>query len=364
MNRHKEHIELLKSMDREKHKEQVTLTFYATLVVFCTVLITLVVASIIMLILFGTGLVERLAPTPFRMLLVMVAVSTVIGFTIAAIFGRYPTSPINNMIRQIDRLGSGDFKARLRFGKPASNMATFVELENSFNKMAAELENTEMLRNDFINNFSHEFKTPIVSIAGFAKLLRKGNLSEEQKEEYLEVIEAESMRLSNMATNVLNMSRLDNMSILSDTTEFNLSEQLRSCILLFERKWEEKKIDFTVDFDEYEICANKELLKQVWINLIDNALKFAPIGGMISFRISEFDDYLSVTIGNTGPDIPEDLQKRIFNKFYQADESHSTEGNGIGLAIVKRVTELHHGIVQVSSEGGFTKFTVTLPKNF
>lgn len=315
-----------------------------------------------MFIMIHRGVILRISPSPIKILIFMIIINTIVGGFTAGIISRFAASPINKLIYQINKLASGDFNAHLCFVNIVSHYSTFAELENSFNKMAYELKNTKMLRSDFINNFSHEFKTPIVSIAGFAKLLRRGNLTPQQQEEYLEIIEEESMRLSNMATNVLNLSRVENLSILTDVSTFNLSEQLRSCILLFESKWEHKRLTFNVDFNEYKITANEELLKQVWINLIDNALKFSPEEEEISFDIRELNDKLLVSISNSGPTIPENSFDKIFNKFYQSDESHASEGNGIGLAIVKQVTKLHHGNISVHSKNGYTTFIVELPK--
>ena len=229
--------------------------------------------------------------------------------------------------------------------------------------MAQELESTEMLRSDFINNYSHEFKTPIVSIAGLAKVLKRGNLSREEQEQYLSAIEEESMRLSYMATNVLSLTKVENQTILSDVSEYNLSEQIRSCMLLLENKWSKRDIELQLDFGEHMICANEELLKQVWINLLDNAVKFTPDGHTIQVRISETDYRIAVDVINTGIEIPQESLPKIFNKFYQADESHATQGNGVGLAIVKRIAELHGGRVSVTSENEVTAFTVELPQN-
>lgn len=345
-----------------KHKGHATLTLLTSIIIFFTIMITLLSTGIMLLILIQTNIIWRLPPTPIKLLIFMILISTVIGGFTTIIISRLSASPVNMLIQQINRLASGDFHARLHFSDLVSRYSTFSELETSFNKMAEELENTEMLRGDFINNFSHEFKTPIVSIAGFAGLLRKGNLTPTQQDEYLEIIEEESMRLSSMATNVLNLSRVENLSILTDVSTFNLSEQLRSCILLFENKWEQKNLTFNLDFDEYEITANEELLKQVWINLIDNAIKFSPEGGQITFRILHDAGNLSVIISNPGPTIPEESLEKIFNKFYQSDESHASEGNGIGLAIVKQVTELHNGEISVSSKNGYTTFIVKLPE--
>ena len=295
-------------------------------------------------------------------ILFMSLISFLIGSTIAYFSSHIPLKPINELITKINRLAAGDFKTRLRFGKALSSHRVAKQLTASFNKMAEELENTEMLRGDFINSFSHEFKTPIVSITGLANLLESGNLTEEQRAQYARAIREESMRLSSMASNVLSLSRVEKVAILTDISRFNLSEQVRSAVLLLEEKWTRKSVDLQLDFEEYFLEANEEMLMQVWINLIDNAVKFVPEGGTVSLDIYEKADEVSVRISNTGPQIPIEKQDKIFNKFYQTDESHSTRGNGIGLAIVKRIVDLHKGRVLLTSEGGVTAFTVSLPK--
>lgn len=258
----------------------------------------------------------------------------------------------------MNSLASGRYDTRIDM----DGLELTRDVSESFNKLASELENTEMLRSDFINNFSHEFKTPIVSILGFARLLKKGGLTEVQQKEYLDIIEEESDRLSNMATNVLNLTKVENQTILTDVTEFNLSEQLRSCIILLEKKWSAKALEIAVDFDEYTVQGSMELLKQVWINLLDNAVKFSPEGGTVSVRIEENDNSLTVAVSNTGPEIPQENLSRIFDKFYQGDLSHSSEGSGIGLAIVKSIVQLHGGTVEAVSSRGMNTFTVKLPK--
>lgn len=288
--------------------------------------------------------------------------SLVIGLLLTTFAGKIPLRPFNRMINGLDRLARGDFKARLHFGRPLGKHSPFRQIEQSFNRAAEELEHTEMLRSDFIDNFSHEFKTPIVSIAGFAKLLRRGNLTAEQQEEYLAVIEEESLRLSDMATNVLNLTKVENQTILSDVTQFNLSEQIRSAVLLLADKWTPKNLYMDLSFGEHMITGNEELLKQVWINLLDNAVKFSETNGKVSVTVTENDAHLTVAVTNYGHIIPPESLAHIFNKFYQADESHSSEGNGIGLAIVKKVCTLHSGDVSVTSQDGETTFTVVLPK--
>lgn len=297
-----------------------------------------------------------------RVILLLAAVDTFIGFVVVITATTIPLRPVANLINQMNRLASGDFQARLKFGRLLTSHPAFGELTDSFNKMAEELGNTEMLRNDFINNFSHEFKTPIVSVAGFAKVLKRGGLTPEQQAEYLNIIEAESLRLSYMATNVLNLTRIENQSILTNVSCFNLSEQIRSCILLLEHKWDPKELEWKLDFEEHQVWGNEELLKQVWINLIDNSIKFSDRGDVIEIRMAETEEEIFVSVINSGPEIPKEAREKIFNKFYQADESHSSEGNGVGLAIVKRVVQLHGGSVLVRSENGITEFAVELPR--
>lgn len=295
-------------------------------------------------------------------ILFMLLISLVIGAVIAFFGSRIPLKPVNELINKMNRLAAGDFKTRLKFGATLSSYSVVKELTTSFNTMAEELENTELLRSDFINAFSHEFKTPIVSIMGLANLLEAGNLSEEQRVQYARAIREESMRLSSMANNVLNLTKVENQTILTDVSRFNISEQVRSAVLLLEEKWTSKNIDLQLDFDEFMIEANEELLKQVWINLIDNAVKFVPQCGTVGLEVVDQGETLCVKVSNTGSEIPYDKQEKIFNKFYQADESHATNGNGIGLAIVKRIVELHRGDVTVNSGDGVTTFIVTLPK--
>lgn len=164
-----------------------------------------------------------------------------------------------------------------------------------------------------------------------------------------------------MATNVLNLTKIENQSILTQTEEYNLSEQLRRCILLLEKKWEAKRLELNADFREFMVKGDQELLHQVWVNLLDNAIKFSPEAGLLSIQIHTDREWLRVAIGNQGPMIPEEQKKRIYDKFWQGDSSHAAEGTGIGLSIVKKVVELHGGTVSVDSTAQQTVFTVSLP---
>lgn len=298
-----------------------------------------------------------------RLVLPTVLICVPAGILLALLFSKVPLKPIRTLIESMDRLAAGDFGTRFRVGPIMRRYPSFVAVAESFNKMAEQLESTEMLRSDFINNFSHEFKTPIVSIAGFARLLNRGGLSLRQQKEYLQIIEDEALRLSEMATNVLNMTKVENQTILTDVTDYNLSEQLRSCILLLENKWSKKSLTLALDLEEdYPIRASEELLKQVWINLLDNAVKFSPPEGEVGVAIRERDGDVEVSFRNHGNPIAPEQQEKIFRKFYQADESHAGEGNGVGLAVVKRIVTLHGGSVAVDSDSSRTVFTVSLPQ--
>ena len=300
-------------------------------------------------------------PEGLQLLIFASVVSVIVGALLSMLAVRIPLRPINWLIDQMNRLADGDFQARVHFKKPISMIPAFLEVEKSFNKMAQELGDTEMLRQDFVNNFSHEFKTPIVSIAGFAKLLQRADLDEQQRTEYIDAIVEESARLSSMATNVLKLTKVENQTILTGVTEYNLSEQLRSAVLLLENDWTAKNIELDMEFPEVNIRANEELMKEVWINLLHNAVKFSPEYGPLQVRILQEEDAVRVTIANSG-EIPVEEQKRIFQKFYQTDRSHFSAGNGVGLSIVKKIVELHRGSVQVESQGGAVIFSVTLPK--
>ena len=296
-----------------------------------------------------------------EVLLFMSLISTVLGFLLSFLAGKLTLKPINRILDRLDRLAQGDFQVRIRFGRPIRSITAFQDIEDSFNKAAEELSHTETLRADFINNFSHEFKTPIVSIAGFAKLLKSGDLSEEEQQEYLRVIEEESLRLSALATNTLQLTKIENQSILTDITAFNVTEQIRGSLLLLEELWSKKELEPEFDCEEYRITGNEELLRQVWINLLDNAIKFADPRTPLRVDIREHNGRLSVAIANRGSDIHPDALPHVFRKYYQADESHATVGHGLGLAIVKKIVDLHNGTVTAQSEHGTTVFTVELP---
>ncbi|MDD6799929.1 MAG: HAMP domain-containing sensor histidine kinase [Firmicutes bacterium] len=351
----------------KESKSRISLTLLFVGAVFAILLAVLLVVSGIAFVMVNVGILSKIdlgIVNGNNIVFLMMIVSVVLGVAFSFAFGRIFMKPINIIINMMNRLAGGDFKSRIAYDGILARYPIVAELTNSINTMAEELENTEMLRSDFVNNFSHEFKTPIVSIAGFAKLLKTPNLTEAQKKEYISIIEEESVRLSDMATNVMSLTKVENQTILSDVSSFNLSEQIRTCFLVLENKWTDKNLDFRFEFDEYTISANEELLRQVWINLLDNAIKFTPYGGTVSVEIRKVEGFLEVSVINTGSTVRDEDKERIFRKFYQADASHSTQGNGIGLAVVSRIVMLHNGYVSVESENDVTRFIVALPENF
>jgi len=351
----------------KKYKRSWSLSLMFSGVVFGVLFITSLIVGLVIFYLIFEGMLQ-LGDRPLNMerfLLSLVGLSAVIGSLLAFISSRVSLNPLDRLLGALNQLAEGDYSVRLNpKNKILRAIPVFRELTVSFNTLAEELEKTEMLRSDFINNFSHEFKTPIVSIAGFVKLLRRGKLSEEEREEYLSVIEEESLRLSQMATNVLNLTKIENQTILTGVEEVNLSEQLRVCMLMLERKWSAKDLELSLPSEEYYVHANAELMRQVWINLFDNAVKFSPQGGLVDAEILQSKNtagtVTEIRISNEGEPIPEEKMAKLFNKFYQGDESHSAEGNGVGLAVVKKIVELHQGEISVRCADGRITFTVTL----
>ncbi len=320
---------------------------------FCAMLIVFLGAFLLYR--FGIINVERPAPI---VLFLFALVSLLVGTALSVVFSRFPLAPLRELMDATDRIADGDYSARINLKGPEE----LKRLSQKFNHMAAEIGSVEMLRNDFINNFSHEFKTPIASIQGFAEMLELSDLTDEEREEYIHIIIDESSRLTSLATNILNLSKIEQQNILTGLSRYNVSEQIRQVIALLDKKWSDKNITVAFDCGEYFLTANEELLKQVWINLTDNAVKFSPENDIIEISIKESESCLTFMFTNHGEKIPESSRSHIFDKFYQADTSHATQGNGLGLAVAKKITELHGGFIEVFSDDNETTFKVTIPK--
>ena len=338
---------------------------FAHMVFFFTTMVSVILALTLLIVTLGMFALNALdvitlpdMPGLVLPTLIWIVASLAVGIVTAALVSRVPLRPFQHLIDGMSRLAQGDYAVRLR---PA-HFAIGRKVSDSFNTLARELENTEMLRTDFVNNFSHEFKTPIVSVLGFAKLLKRTDLPPEKRDEYLNIILSEATRLTDMAENVLNLAKVEKQAILTEITEFNLTEQIRTCILLLEKKLERRKLEIVFDEYEYRCSGNEEMLKQVWINLLDNAIKFAPEQSTVAVNIISASDSISVSVASAGAEINGETRKRIFEKFFQGDSSHATEGTGLGLAIVGRIAQLHKGAVDVTYRDGCNVFTVTIPQ--
>lgn len=265
---------------------------------------------------------------------------------------------IKTLSEAIQKVAGGDYSERILIQRKEQ----MTPIYENFNKMCAELESVKILRNDFINSYSHEFKTPIASINGFASLLLEKNLSEEERHQYLEIIVEESARLSKLASNTILLSKLSSQQIATDTERYDLSEQIRQCSIILSKEWLDKKIEFSGDFSNVMFIGSKELMQHLWLNIIGNAVKFTPVGGEISIKVMPKPDSVTVEISDTGEGMDNETLKHLFDPYYQGDTSHSGKGLGLGLSICKRVTELCGGTINAESElGTGSRFIVNLP---
>ena len=335
-----------------------TLNVMLVLLVFNILLVSGLMTAISYFVLFRFGMVPRFYPQIMTPLLIL-SMCLLIGTITSAGVSRRVLRPINDLVRATKKVAQGDFSVRVEKG---DSRGEINELVDSFNDMARELSSIELFRSDFINSFSHEFKTPIVSIRGFARQLQRDDLSDEERREYARIIASESERLANMATNVLLLTKLENQNIVTDQAPFRLDEQIRRCVLLLEKQWSEKDVTPSLDLEEITISGNEEMLSQVWINLIGNAVKFSPPGGEIRLRLRAFGHMVLTDVEDDGEGMDEETKRHIFEKFYQGDTAHATEGNGLGLSLVGRIVKLSGGDVSVrSAPGEGSCFTVKLP---
>ncbi|MCM1298165.1 MAG: HAMP domain-containing histidine kinase [Firmicutes bacterium] len=265
---------------------------------------------------------------------------------------------ITTLSEAITSVAGGNYDTRIQCRKGDSMNSVYED----FNKMCAELSGVKILRNDFINSYSHEFKTPIASINGFASLLLEKELPEAQQREYLQIIANESSRLSKLASNTILLSKLSAQQIITDSESYDLSEQIRQCAIILSKSWLDKKIEFSGEFPPALFYGNKELMQHLWLNILGNAVKYTPVGGEINAEVIPSGDKVTVVISDTGEGMDEKTLTHLFDPYYQGDESHSVQGLGLGLSIVKRIVDLCGGAIEVYSElGTGSRFTVVLP---
>lgn len=344
-------------MSKKPHSK---LWIYFSAIVFATIFIVFIFISGIWIFLFELNLIPQ-NPFDRHVPIIMFCFGSVfLGVTIALFVGKLIIRPIQNISNALDELSRGNFAVRV---PEDEKIPEIREMAQRFNATTYDLSHIETLRNDFVVNVSHEFKTPIAAIEGYATLLQNKNISTEKHEHYVEKILDNSSRLSSLSTSILMLSKLENQEGILDNKEYRLDEQIRKIILRLENKWSEKNIEFDMELDKQMYYGSEQLLEQVWTNILDNAIKHSPQGGIIHVNIQKNESNLSVCIADHGDGMSDEVQKHIFEKFYQGDGSRQDEGNGLGLALVKRIIVLCKGQIRVkSAPGSGSAFFITLPQ--
>ncbi|MCL2479242.1 MAG: HAMP domain-containing histidine kinase [Treponema sp.] len=291
----------------------------------------------------------------------VLVVTAIITGSIAVVSRISWSRPMQKLSEAARRITRGDFSVRIsplrKDGKKDYIEVTF----DDFNTMAQELQSIETLKNDFIANVSHEIKTPLAVIQNYAAVLQSDSLNTDIRHDYLKTIVEASQKLSMLVSNILKLNKLENQEILPKANPFDLSEQIRRCVVAVEDQWERKQISFELELEESTVSYDEDMLEIVWNNLISNAIKFTNLGGTVFIKLKVHDCYVRVTVSDTGCGMDSETQRHIFDKFYQGDSSHAQEGNGLGLALVKRTIDLFDGTVTVESlPGQGAAFTVCL----
>jgi len=304
--------------------------------------------------------VEQLGPPSYSLLIRFLIYSLLAGSGLMLVAAMFLVRPIKQLTRATKRIASGDFDVKLDI-KQKDELGT---LARSFEEMSHDLQQLEQMRKEFVTNVSHEVQSPLTSISGYAIALKKVNLADAERSRYLDIIIAEAERMSKMSTSVLKLSLLESQSLQMKLVKFSLDEQIRRVIVALQPQWSARNINFELNLKAISLSADHDLLNQVWTNILGNSIKFSKDGSIISVSIKQDTKNVIVRMSDNGIGISIEDQKRIFERYFKADRSHSRkyDGSGMGLAIVKQIVMLHQGDIQVESEPGLgTTFTVTLP---
>lgn len=345
----------IKPLREIKTRPRAAQIFAAIIAIIITISMVLTYGIIFVLLKLQIGTLTLVLTSSTYMGLLTILLGT--GF--AAYAASKMLSPIVKINDAAKRVSKGDFSVRL----PERSIAKEIEeIARSFNIMVKELSNTETLRNDFVSNVSHEFKTPLAAIEGYTTLLQDETLTKAEQAQYINRILENTNRLTRLTQSILSLSKLENQEMVLMRESFQLDEQLRRVLLSYESLWEEKELAIDLNLEAVQFYGGKALLAQVWSNLIDNAIKFSVKGGTLSIACRREDGRVLVTVRDTGIGMREDEMRRAFDKFFQGERSHSTQGNGLGLALVKRIVDLCGGTVSLQSEANKgTEITVSLP---
>lgn len=326
--------------------------------------LTLLVGVIVLgsiLISFGVAKLLDLSPflsTSIPLLIQLNVISLVVAIIAARFFSKWFFEPIKDLCEGMQKVSDGDLSTHL---ETKSSSVEIQEMVAGFNMMTRELASIEILQTDFVSNVSHEFKTPINAIEGYTTLLQGCENLDADQREYVEKILFNTNRLSSLVSNILLLSKIENQSIQTHQDWYGLDEQVRESIVALESAWEPKEIDFDVDLDDIEYYGNESMMRHVWGNLIGNAIKFSPQRGVVKIRLRKNSEQNIFIIEDQGNGLSDEAKRHIFDKFYQEDTSHKEEGNGLGLALVKRILLIEGGeiIAENLPERG-CRFTVTL----
>lgn len=333
----------------------------AAFAVTCCMMLFMSVMAVEMCISFTEDNIQTAAKLTFGNVLLLSALFTTVDAVRRKIL---VTRPIRKITDAAGKIMRGDFSVRIAPARGVYGEENFGQIIDCFNKMAQTLSGTEMMRTDFIANVSHELKTPLSIMRNYAMLLQSPDLTAEKRMEYARGVSDASLRLSNLISNILKLNKLENQQIAPAAEAFDLSEQLIQCLLQYEYVWESKGVDIDTEIPD-GICvqADPELLELVWNNLLSNAFKFTDSGGTVSLKLTSDEESVTVRVSDTGCGMTPEVGKHIFEKFYQGDASHSSQGNGLGLALVKRVVDMVQGEIQVESVSGKgSAFTVKLQR--
>lgn len=329
----------------------------------------ILIVAVIVLFSFGAiagllYLLEGLGVIPSLGIYTLISLLLVSGITVALMsyfIGRRVLTPLVKLSSASKEVARGNFDVTV---SDSSKMEEVQSTFRNFNAMVCELKSISTLSSDFIANVSHEFKTPLSVIEGYAMLLQDDRLTAQEREDYLNKILVNTRRLNTLVGNILMLSKMETKPLPEQYTRFRLDEQLRQVVAQLEPQWSAKGISFRVRLDEVELLGWEQVLPYVWSNLISNAIKFSPSGSVIALTLLEQRECAVVTVSDRGCGMEPDVQERIFEKFYQGDTSHKSEGNGLGLALVRQIVELSQGVVEVESQPGKgSTFRVILPKS-
>lgn len=323
-----------------------------TLMVCCELLFSAVLALVV------SALLDQYFSSYLLFGVTLTVTCLVVGSVVTALLSKMFFAPVKKVVMGMERVADGDFDVRL-YGDSSSKEV--MEMYTGFNMMAHELGAMEVLQSDFVSNVSHEFKTPINAIEGYSMLLQGSENLSETEEEYVEKIIFNTQRLSSLVGSILLLSKLENQNISTNKSVFSLDEQIRQSIVALEPIWSEKRVELEVELESIDYEGNEAMMRHVWDNLIGNAIKFGPQDGVVRIELAKAGNKIVFFVEDQGPGLDDEAINHIYEKFYQGDSSHKSEGNGLGLSLVKRILTLENGSVRAENlpEKG-CRFTVEL----